>query len=361
MLTYMVKINKHIEIVRCGNPRLSSMGLKSCNMIGKTLSRHYARVGTTTVNNEHDIALLVAKKPDLVFLGFKNMPTLSPYPTNTEESWIADHLDSHGINYTGSTKLAMMLDHNKDAAKQVICEAGLQTAPYFTARSGEYSNAGELPLPLPLFIKPPKEGGGIGIGDDSVVRNFAAYKRKVANIERDFGTPALAEQYLTGREFSVAILETPRSKELIAMPIELITEQNSRGDRILGQKVKSADTEHVIAVADKDIKDAIVTLAIDAFKILGARDYGRIDIRLDEQGIPHFLEANLIPGVAQHDFTSYFTSACWINQAMDYETMLLHIVELGLSRAVDIGEDLVERDMVPVTVSPSLEAAFEPV
>ena len=309
-------------------------------MIHEVLSEYYDRVGITYINNETDLANLIDKKPDLAFLGFKNMPSLYSVSHRPQDIWICERLEDEGISYTGSTKSAMLLDHNKDAAKEVIQAAGLLTAPYFTAKSNQYNNADDLPLNFPLFIKPPQEGGGTGIDDESIIRDFKNFRRKVKVIERDFGTPALVEKYLVGREFSVALLETGFNSDLLAMPIELISEPNKNGDQILSRKVKSEDTEHVISVKPGQLRDSICRLAIDAFRALGARDYGRIDIKMDEEGILNFLEANLIPGVAMHNFTSYFTSACQINQAMDYDSMILNIIELGLARNSDNKENI---------------------
>jgi len=324
----MAKINKYIEIVRSTTPSLSSMGQKSCGMIKAVLEQQYQKVGVTFVSDTNDLDRLVNKQPDLVFLGVKNVPS-----EQDPESlvWVSDYLDKRGINYTGSTQSAIMLDFDKPAAKQIVRSSGLHSAAYFTAQPGQYTGSHDLPLNFPLFIKPPNGGGGKGIGADSVARNFVSYQQKVQSIYDKYGTESLVETYLPGREFSVAIIENDSNKELLAMPIELITEQNSSGDRILGQKVKSDDTEHVIAVAEGHIRQAVVQLAKDVFEVLGARDYGRIDIRLNENNEPHFLEANLIPGLAQHDFTSYFTSACIINKSMNYEVIIGLLAEIGLS------------------------------
>jgi D-alanine-D-alanine ligase len=340
----MVKINKHIEIVRSSTTRLSSMGQKSCDMLLSVLGEHYQSVGVSVINDIYDLENLVAKQPDLVFLGVKMIPA----PDDpASKLWLSAYLDANGINYTGSPAAAIALDFNKPIAKKVVKAAGLNTSTHFMAHPSEYHTARDLPLSFPLFVKPPNGGGGKGIGADSVVRNFTEFAQKVAAIDRDFQSDALVESYLPGREFSVAILETIDSDELIAMPIELIAEQNSQGDRILGQKIKAADTELVMAVLSQTVKDSVVELATAVFRALGARDYGRIDIRLDSQGTPYFLEANLIPGLAFHDFVSYFTSACWINQGMDHEAMLLSIVELGLARANVVEDNLA----VPTTES----------
>jgi D-alanine-D-alanine ligase len=352
----MNKVNKHIIIVRSSTPGLSSMGRPSCDMIKALLEQHYATVEVCLVSTVSDLGLVAAKRPDLVVLGVKQVAADSQQLSG-EMVWASAYLETQGVNYTGSMAAAIALDFSKPLAKQIVRNAGLNTSDHFMAHENQYGSSLELPLSFPLFIKPPDTGGGKGIGVESVVRDFSGFQQRVAYVARTFQSAALVESYLPGREFSVALLETRINDELIAMPVELIAKQNQHGDRILGQDIKAADTERLIAVPEGMLKRSIVELAIMAFRALGARDYGRIDIRLDAQGTPQFLEANLIPGLAQHEFTSYFTSACWINQAMDYETMILHIVELGISRS-EKGDVL-----TPATVAPHpvICKLFEPV
>jgi D-alanine-D-alanine ligase len=326
----MQKINIHIEIVRCGIYKLSSMGLKSCKMIQQVLAEEYENVVITYINNEEDLMDLVDRRPDLVFLGFKNLESSSG-----EKIWISDVLDEHEINYTGSPGRAIKLDYNKDQAKKVINGAGLQTSAFFSAEPGQFETLDSLPISFPLFVKPPQEGGGKGIDDESVVHDLVSFNKKVSYISDRFQSPALVERYLAGREFSVALLEFGDNREIRAMPIELVAKQNMNGDRILSGKVKVDDTEHVISVNRGDLREAITDLAIDSFRVVGGRDYGRVDIRLNEVDEPHFLEVNLVPGLAFHDFTSYFTSACWIDERMNYKKMVLSITQQALKRSLE--------------------------
>ncbi len=316
------------------------MDPESATMIKAVLEQHYEQVGVTIVNDVHDLVILAAKQSDLAYLGLKEL----------EEGWLTTYLDELGINYFGSTAPAIALDLSKPLTKQVVKAAGMSTSNYFMAAPGQYRNSNALPLKFPLFVKPPNTGGGNGIGNDSVVRDWTAFTTKVQSITDNYQSEALVEEYLPGREFSVAIMANLNSKKLTAMPIELIAAPNDRGDRILGLKAKEADTEQVVAVADGSLKQALMEMAVQVFKILGARDYGRIDIRLDGQGIPRFLEANLIPGSSSH---GYFARACMLNLSMDYETMLLHFAELGLSRTPDITADPLG---VAVAINPALPA-----
>lgn len=324
-----MKINKHIEIVRATKGHRSAMGQASSDAIQAVLERHYQRVGVTIVNDAADLDALVAKQPDLVFLGVRKVPRHIAV-ASTARIWTADYLEQRGIIHTGSPALTLALDIDKPVAKRVVMAAGLPSAASFNTFPGQYRTELELPHGFPLFLKPPASGGSKGIGADSVVRDFASFERKVLSISQQFHTTTLAETYLTGREFSVAMLATPDSNHLMAMPIELITEQNAFGDRILGKDIKTADTERAVAVTDSTIREAVMQLAIAAFQALGARDYGRIDIRLDSTGRPNFIEANLMPGLSSH---GYLARCFLLNQGSSYEEMILSIAALGLAQS----------------------------
>lgn len=114
------------------------------------------------------------------------------------------------------------------------------------------------------------------------------------------------------------------------MPIELVAPKNINGARILSSRIKSANTEVVKELADPELKSKIVSFARDVFRALDARDYGRIDIRLDKNGEPNFLEANLIPSLI--DGYGSFPKACAINENIGYEQMIMQIVGLARSR-----------------------------
>jgi D-alanine-D-alanine ligase len=329
-----MKIDKHIEIVRSSIPSLSSMSERSADALYKLLTKYYVRVEVSTVNNLHDLSNVVAKNPDLVFLGMKFVYLNDNFSRrNPAKLWLSEYFSRHAINYTGSGQSANELEFDKQSAKQQAMSAGLNTSPYFVASVGDYKNGDELPLDFPLFIKPTNIGGGVGVDDGSIVHNFDQFRTKVASISRNFDSDALAEEYLTGREFSVAILEVQNSDKPLIMPIEVIVEANEQGDRIRGGKVKADDLESIIGIEDSVLKDEVCRLAVDVFRALGARDFGRIDIRLDDKDIPQFLEANLIPSLI--DNWGSFPKACSINRGFDYKTMILHIVELGLARADD--------------------------
>jgi D-alanine-D-alanine ligase len=330
------KIQKHIEIVRSSTVALSSMSQKSCDAIYNLLGLHYEVVGVTVVNNLTDLETLASMRPDLVFMGMKYVPGMLP----NSKIWVSDYLDRHGISHTGSGKEAIEFEQNKPLAKQRVLDDGIKTSPFAVIKKGQPFSLADTPLQFPLFVKPTDRGAGVGVDANSVVHDLSELEAKVDSIAADYGADALVEEYLPGREFSVAVLKDVDSNGQIIMPIEIVAGPNKHGDRILSHALKSAALETpVFPVSDGKLRDGLIDLAANAFAALGARDYGRIDIRLDAEGTPHFLEANLIPCLIRG--SGNFPKACFINMGMDYDEMILHIVQLGLSRsAIFIDQEL---------------------
>jgi D-alanine-D-alanine ligase len=336
-----MKINSCIEIVRSTNPGLSYMSQSSCSAACAVLSKQFLRVRITVVNNLADLEALVDRQPDLVFLGMEYIPL----PTNlgvsdTNKIWLSEYFDEHGIAYTGSDQAAHMFGRNKPLAKQRMLDANLGTAAYCVLEQDQAVVSSDVPFAYPLFIKPANRGGGLGISSESVVHNFEQLRVRANYISNEIQSDSLVEEYLSGREFSVAVLKDNYSKEYLVMPIELVAPTDENGARLLSGQVKSSNVEQVLEVADNDIRAKVVRLALESFHALGARDYGRIDIRLDDTGVPHFLEANLIPSL----ISGYgsFPKACLLNIGLEYGPMIIAIAELGLARNLNDQEDVPE-------------------
>ncbi len=325
----MTKVQKHIEVVRTTNSRFSSMGATSCQKIVTILSQYYEHVGVSIINDLSDLEQLVEDRPDLVFLGLKRLPhSCDSVDESSDDVWISDYLDQNNITYTGADVHAMKLEFNKEKAKARVRFAGLPTAQSFVSAPERHKHAHSLPLPFPLFIKPLNGGGGRGVSDDSVVRTFSEFRDKVGSIHANNDSSALVEQYLEGREFSAAVIDGGGLGETKVMPIEIITAQNARGDRILGGHVKTENNELVIAIEDPAIRTSVSQLALDVYKTLGGRDLARIDIRMDDYGNLNFLEANFMPAPGSR----YFAGAFNLNTSTSYAELLFSITETALSR-----------------------------
>jgi len=322
------KISSHIEIVRSTRGNLSSLSSRSCLAIYKVLQENYSQVGITIVNTLEDLEDLVQKSPDLVFLGMKYVPDdTSP---KGENIWLQEYLHSSGIATTGSDSSAHRLELDKAQAKQCAVDAGLITSPFYVSVHNGPLNSANTVLDYPLFVKPTSMGGGSGIDSFSVVHNNFQLEGKIASISLDHHADSLVEQFLPGREFSVAIIYDKDTGVLCTMPLEIVAPQNVDGDRVLSAEIKKADTETTLPVVDGKLRNSISVLALSVFRALGARDYGRIDIRLDGSGVPNFLEANLIPSLI--DKYGNFPKACVMNRGLGFEEMILKITDLALGR-----------------------------
>jgi D-alanine-D-alanine ligase len=318
-----------IEIVSSTRKGFSSMSHRSREAVLGVLSKHFSRVRISIINNLDDLEMLVNRQPDLVFLGMNYIPANNEMGLpNTNKIWISEHLDEHSILYTGSSQSAHEIERNKHLAKQRAIDFGLETSPFLVIKQNDIQNISDLSLGYPVFIKPTDRGGGLGIDSKSVAHNFNQLKSKIKKLATIHQSDSLVEEFLPGREFSVAILFDKVLSGYSVMPVELISEPNECGDCLLGGKLKSANTEKAIKITDVSLKQQIKELAISVFRAIGARDYGRIDIRLDKFGTPKFLEANLIPSLIEG--YGSFPKACLINKGLNYEQMILNIADLGL-------------------------------
>lgn len=329
-LASTTKIDKHIVVVGSTNPRINAINHRSRLAVQAALSERYSKVSIAIVNNIADLEALVAKKPDVVMLGIKRVPLdLTVDYDESPKIWPTDYLHSHGIIFTGSATEAFNLVSNKQAANQKILDAGMRSAPYFVANDSDTTY--EHALKFPLFVKPTNRSGGKGVDEMSVVYNQAALIIKIAAIRSSLNTTSLVEEFLPGREFSVAVMRQASSQSLFALPLEIRSPADANGNHVLSQAVRQADLEGYNAVNDLKLKKALNTLAIGAFKALGARDYARIDMRLNAAGVPYFIEANLQPGLADY---SYLIECFRYNNHGSYADMLQSIVGLALERKV---------------------------
>lgn len=319
----------HIEIVSTTIPRLSSMGEKTRLEILKELRSLYSDVRISIVNSIDDLEKIASRRPDLIFLGMK---TLRSPDNKYKEIWLEQYFSKQGILVTGSRHTALKLELDKQRAKAQVNAAGLQTAQYIVVDKYDVSPLNIGLLNYPLFVKPTSLGGGEGIDKQSYVENIVELQSKIDSLKLLYNSDSMVEEYLDGREFSVAILRYEGTDELGAMPIELVAPKNRTGHRFLSSAIKSADTEVCSKVTDIVLQKMLSVFAIDIFRALGARDYGRIDIRLDSNGTPHFLEANLIPSLLK-DFGN-FPKACKFYLDYSYTETISHIIRLSLERQI---------------------------
>ena len=319
-------INKSIEIIIV--PKEDDINVNQKNvgiildekLIFDILSQHYKDVLITEIKTKKDLTNMALRKPDLVFSGVKY------FYFNNKKIWLNDYLELNDILYIASNKSALLKESNKSRAKKIMQKANIDTADFFTTEPGEHLNKDSIPITFPLFIKPITGGDSRGVDAHSIVYNYVSFKKKVLDIKQNQHSRCLVEKYLSGKEYSVGIFKDNVDSSIQAMPIEIIVKKNINGHHILDYHIKKNDEEKVVAVLDDKIFKQLCILAKKSFFALGGKSFGRIDIKMDHLGNPHFIEANLMPGIRR----GYFFRSCSLNLNMNYEEMILKITANGL-------------------------------
>ena len=318
-----------IELITTPNETLKESGfgsLKACKSVLEAIQRMGYNTRLSVCETKDDLDEVVKRKPGLVVLAVKYVPVNSK-----KNIWLSDYFARHGINFTGSSRETLKFDSNKVHAKNHNRNKGIKTARYFIATPGQYKNKNELPVAFPLFLKPLDAANGNGIDDLSFVTCLKDYNNKVASLYNTFDQPVLAEEYLDGREFTVAVIKTVDAR-LILSAVEIIPPTSTHGLRILGSQAKKDDSENIIEIVDNEVKNKVTALATDVFNALSIRDFGRIDIKTDNHGECYFMEANLVPGLTYG--SSYFPQASKIANKFTYDKVIELLLAGGLARAL---------------------------
>lgn len=208
------------------------------------------------------------------------------------EATIPALLDAYRIPYVFSDAVTMATTLDKSIAKKLVAAAGIPTAAYAVIHAEE--DLAHVHLPFPLFVKPLAEGSGKGVFAESFVDSPEALRRSTSTLLARFQQPVLAETFLSGREFTVGLLGSGDSAGIIGV-VEVNFKQGVN-EQFNSFQNKQLDMEEYVLVEDSEAEAAAQT-ALAAWRVLGGRDAGRIDLRSDAKGVPHFLEVNPLAGL----------------------------------------------------------------
>lgn len=213
------------------------------------------------------------------------------------ESQVPAILDAYKIPYTFSDPLLLAIALDKYACKSYLEKFGIPT-PDFALLEAE-NQIDDLKLNFPLFIKPVAEGTGKGVYANSKIENEAELKTQFRFLKETFKQPVLVEEYLPGREFTVAIIGNGiRAKVLGTMEIIV---KDSRHNAIYSYETKeNCETEVFYQPGRDKLATKAEEVALNAYRALNCKDVGRVDIRTNRFGKPEFIEINPIPGLHPH-------------------------------------------------------------
>lgn len=257
---------------------------------------------------QRSLAELAAQQFDRVFIAL--------HGRFGEDGSLQGALEQLGIPYTGSGVMASAVAMDKIATKMLWLQKGLPTPTYAEIEAHADLAAVLAQLGLPLIVKPPHEGSTIGI---TKVEQASALQAAV-DLASTFDDVVLAEQFITGREFTVAILGAGRSAR--ALPIcEIVAPQ---GNYDYQNKYFTDDVQYFCpAVLSVELTTHMQQLALAAYRALGCEGWGRIDFMLRESDQqPFLIEANTSPGMTGHSLVPMAARALGIS----YDDLCLSIL-----------------------------------
>jgi D-alanine-D-alanine ligase len=233
-------------------------------------------------------SLVAGERWDLVFNIAEGLRGLA------REAQVPALLEAYDIPYTFSDPLTLGLTLDKGMTKCILRDQGIPTAP-FTVICAEAELA-SVDLAYPLFAKPLAEGTGKGISASSHI----AWRPQLATVCRDllarFQQPALLEEYLPGREFTVGIIGSGKEARAIGVMEIIFTEHAEAFGYTYENKEHYQECVVYRRVDDPEAQRAVKT-ALAAWRVLRCKDAGRVDLRSNGRGVPQFLEVNPLAGL----------------------------------------------------------------
>ena len=265
---------------------------------------------------------------------------------DAREAQVPALLEMLKIPYTGSRVLTNAISLDKTLTKRIWRDRNLPVAPFQEFTFGDEPLRPEMHFPL--FVKPAREGTGMGVDEKAIVNNEAELRERADYVIRLYHQPALVETFLPGREFTIGIMgrydtvlysrhpEWYEKDGFLRLPILELDSSRSITPGIYGLEAKAklvgsegAPGYLCPAPVDPELTKKLHRLAWRAHVVLGALDVSRTDIRLDSDGQPRLLEINPLPGL-----TPGYSDLCIQSnaQGISYEDLILEILYLGASR-----------------------------
>jgi D-alanine-D-alanine ligase len=249
---------------------------------------------------------------------------------NFSASLIPQVLKDLGFKYTGSKAEAVRLCTDKARAKRRLLKQGVPTPAYQLFSKPR----GDVALQFPAIVKPVHEDASMGINENSVVTNASDMFQRVDYVVSEYRQPALVEEYITGREFSVSMwgngtMEvmpiTEHDFSAMDDPLKSLLTYESKWieDSFTYNEFRVICPAELTSVEEENVKN----VAVGAFRAIGLRDFGRVDMRYRD-GIPYVIDINELPDLAPD--AGFARSAEMAG--FPYDKMVDRILNLALHR-----------------------------
>ncbi len=302
---------------------------------------HTIRAVESALSSRHRVSLVNADldafaafrelKPDLVFNIAEGLHGAS------REAQIPAMLDMLGIPYTGSDPVTLGNCLDKRRTKEILSYHRIPTPRFVTVDS-----PAQLPsrLRYPLMVKPVLEGSSKGVTDQALVSDRKALVRQVEWVLNTYRQSALVEEFLPGREFTVALLGNGAALRVLpiveinfdTLPAGVNPIYSFEAKWLWDQEDDPLQIFTCPARLEPLLQKRIEEICRRAFTVMGCRDWCRIDVRLDTRGLPAIIELNPLPGILPRpEQNSCFPKAARA-AGLSYEQMILAVVDAAGER-----------------------------
>ena len=243
--------------------------------------------------------LLRITRPDIVFNIAEGLHGVN------RESHVPAICEFFGIPYSGSDPFTLSLCLDKARAKETLSFHGIPTPRFAVVNRVEDLTAATGKLKLPLFVKPLHEGSSKGITDRNFCRTRAQLLKQTAFLLESYEQPVLVEEYLPGQEFTCGVLGNGNEATVLpivgmnfdTLPDGALPIYSFEAKFVWDRPENPLEIFQCPARITRELQASIERVALDAFRVLGCRDWARIDVRLDAAGSPNVIEVNPLPGI----------------------------------------------------------------
>ncbi|MDO8741166.1 MAG: ATP-grasp domain-containing protein [Candidatus Woesearchaeota archaeon] len=256
---------------------------------------------------------------------------------DARESHIPAFCEMLNIPHTASSALTLAITLDKARTKEILSYSNIAT-PKFQVFNNENEKL-NADLNFPLIVKPLREGSSKGIRNNNIVASEKELRSKIKELIENYRQPAIAEEFIEGREFTAAVIENGSQKvlPLVEITFDYLPKHIKKIDSyevkwIYDNPNSKIDPLVCPAKLDKETEDKIKKISLDAFNALGCKDWCRIDIRLDKKGIPKVLEVNALPGIMPDPKENSRLPKAAYAAGMSYDQLINIIVDNAIER-----------------------------
>ena len=244
------------------------------------------------------------------------------------ESQVPILLEMAGVPFVGADALTLGLTLDKVMAKKIFIAEGIPTPRFFEVVSPE-DLVNHDHCKFPLIVKPRFEGSSKGLSENSRVENIEELKKQVDFIIKTYKQPALVEEFISGQEFTVAIVGNKNPEVMPVVQIKIDGKLKLNDKFYTFARITSDRLEYVCpAKITQELKKKLDDLALRVYRSVECRDFGRVDFRVDNDGKPYVLEINPLPSLSTEDVFKLVAE----NIGITYEQMVGKILNSAIER-----------------------------